>query len=363
MLEITNGNIEYTTSHLRVEEITTYDKVIERLENVNTQLFYNIISSPDCNYERGYGKGRIREEYREMNAQDRFENILKKSIMHSNPKSFFVNKNDSGINSKDINEICSVSFTLANLEELPKHFKARGSEYGICFFHDFLQNKGIRLVTYLNGNSIETNERLIFNAPHLVEGYGKAYDMRWENEWRIKGDLKFSYSDIAFLIVPDDKYNYYLNWIYDKNVINDKGYAIPILTSSTYTSSLKHLLFLPKMDNSWRQVAVCGTTESIGFKIDPYTINDLTKAEFLAFEKKHSKELLCLSKNTLLNCYEERLTTNFFKFIKKIKSKSSSFEFNNYKHNSGEPYESERDLVHSLFTKLFYLLSPKNIEK
>lgn len=34
----------------------TYSEIRERLENLNSQLFYNIINSPDCRYEAKFGE-------------------------------------------------------------------------------------------------------------------------------------------------------------------------------------------------------------------------------------------------------------------------------------------------------------------
>src|SRR5690606_42055725 len=66
------------------------------------------------------------------------------------------------------------------------------------FFHDFLIDRGLKKVIYINDQSPLELRALMFNSPHLIESYGKGYDMRWENEWRIKGSLEFKDNDVAF---------------------------------------------------------------------------------------------------------------------------------------------------------------------
>ena len=60
MIEIRNGNIEYSIGHLVQDKIETYPEIIDRLDKLDTQLFYNIISSPECRYEKKFGE-RINE--------------------------------------------------------------------------------------------------------------------------------------------------------------------------------------------------------------------------------------------------------------------------------------------------------------
>jgi hypothetical protein len=189
MLEYRNGSLEYSVTHLRGEIIETYDKIIERLSGLQTNLLYNIVSSPECRYEKYYGKGRIKSDFAAMSAEERFKNIFTTGVLYGNPKSYFVDKTRKG--HERLDDIRSVSFAMADYHEVPLHFKARGSEFGICFFHDFLQDKGLRKVEYLNENDEQTKEKIIFNSPHLVEVYSGGYDMRWEKEYRIREICNF----------------------------------------------------------------------------------------------------------------------------------------------------------------------------
>jgi len=134
MLIIRNGNIEYDISHLTSNKMTDYEEIIERYKNMSTRLFYNIVSAPNCKYENRLGTERINSEFKNMTSEERFKNILKKGLLIGNPKSYFVNKHGKNLTTNQLNEICSVSFTFAEFDELPRHFKARNSEFGICFF-------------------------------------------------------------------------------------------------------------------------------------------------------------------------------------------------------------------------------------
>lgn len=363
MIEIRNGNIEYSIGHLLHDKIETYPEIIDRLDKLETQLFYNIISSPECRYEKKFGE-RIKSEFKTMSPEERFQNIFKERILYANPKGYFVNKvhDDSA---KSLDDILSVSFSLASLEELPEHFKARGSEFGICFFHDFLQNRGLRQVEYLNDNDLSTREKMIFNSPHLVEVYFEGqYDMRWEKEWRINGDLPFSASDIAFVIVPHDKYSFYSDWFFELSNSSDDAFEFPILSSITYKSYLGNLLFLPQMDNSWNQVAVYRNGGDDGYKITPSELPELHQNEINSMYSNYSHELKCLAKNTILNFYEDRYTTKFKNFLDKIRTISLDStiveDFKKIKLNSTELSDSERDLVCSLFTNVHQILAENN---
>lgn len=362
MIEIRNGNIEYSIGHLIQDKIETYPEIVKRLENLNTQLFYNIISSPDCRYETKFGE-RIKSQFKDLSAEERFQNIFKEKVLYANPKGYFVNKVKNNL-AKELDEILSISFSLANLEELPKHFTARGSEFGICFFHDFLQNNGLRKVEYLNDNDLHTNEKLIFNSPHLVEVYFEGkYDMRWENEWRINGDLSFSPEDIAFVIVPHEKYSFYLDWFFELTKSSDP-HEFPILSSITYKSYLDNLLFIPLMENSWNQVAVFRSEKDNGFKITPSELPTLNAKEQSKMYSDYGSELKCLAKNIILNFYEDRYSNKFRKFLEKVITISldstMTEDFGKIKLNSLEPSDSERDLVQGLFTNVYQILAENN---
>ncbi len=141
--------IEYDINYLKNDEFTTLDDVIHRYESSNMNLFYHVVSSPTCRYEKKFGKHRLSAEISKMSAEDRFVNILKNKKIVGNPKSFFVNKGKATIQPSQFDEIRSVSFTFSSINGLPTHFDSRDSQYAICFFHDFLQDKGMRRVQYI----------------------------------------------------------------------------------------------------------------------------------------------------------------------------------------------------------------------
>lgn len=363
MITIEGYNLYYNTNHILEPKPKTYKDVINRLENIECKLFYNIISSPTCRYEKNFSKGRIKEHYKKMDAKSRFENIFNEKIIYANPKSFFVNKLNSP--PLECDEIKSVSFTLSDYQEIPKHFEARDSEYGICFFHDFLQNKGIRPVEYLNQNDIERNKKLVFNSPHLIEVITSNYDMRWEKEWRIYSDLNFTQEDIAFVIVPPEEHDYFVNWFSESNDFQE----IIILSSNTFKSYIDHLIQYPQLtNNSWDQVEILRDPYGSGLKIDPEEFNTLDYTSKQAFSLEFGKELKCFAKNTILLSYEYAYVNRFKRFRDKLQDiKGLGDLFKDYQfidENIDEPEDAERDLVIGLFGDL-YMKYPlyKNEEK
>jgi len=232
------------------------------------------------------------------------------------------------------------------------------------FFHDFLQDKGIRPVEYLEELEPDTKERIIFNSPYLTEICNKQYNMKWENEWRIKDVLKFKPDDIAFVIVPKEKYDEYIYWFLDNRTDNDEEFSFPVITSLTYKSYYEHLRFFPLMENGWDQVVIGRNSVCIGFKEDPDSLPELNIGEIEEFSNLYLPDLISLAKNTIQDCYEFRYTNRFFKFVDKlndITKKSELFnKFNNIKVNANEPFHSNVDLVNNLYTELFHFLVRKN---
>lgn len=360
MITVDNYNLYYNTDHLLSPKPRTYEEIIERLDGLDCNLFYNIISSPNCRYESNYSEGRIKDHYKNLYAEDRFKNIFKEKIIYANPKSFFVNK--LNILPKNCDEIKSVSFTLSDYKDIPKHFLARDSEYGICFFHDFLQNNGLRPVEYLNLNEKERNKKLVFNSPHLIEVYSDNYDMRWENEWRLNFDLHFTLEDIAFVIVPQDRHHHFVDWFIENEDFQD----IQILSSNTFKSYVDQLIFYPQQsDNNWNQVEIFRNPYGKGFKVSPDEFNDLSDITKQKFSNLKKKELECFIKNTILLSYEYAFTNRFVKFRDKIANTSglgALFEdYPNIVANIEEPIDAQRDLIIELFEQL-YKINPPTIE-
>ncbi len=352
MIKIEDYNLTYNTDHLNSPKPTTYSHVIERLESLECKLFYNIISSPDCRYEKKFSKDRIKDHYKNLDAESRFKNIFDEKVLYANPKSYFVNK--LKILPKNCNEIKSVSFSLSDYLDVPKHFKARGSEFGICFLHDFLQNNGLRPVEYLNGSDDIKIKKLVLNSPHLIEVYNNSYDMRWENEWRINKDLNFDQQDIAFVIVPSDRLEYFIEWFSENKDFDN----IKVLSSNLFKSYVDFLIQYPQQsDNNWGQVEAFGSNDSRGLKLSPENFNDLSLSQKLQFQYENLSELKCLAKNALLDAYEAVYISRYLKFrsfIIDVESPSSLFtEYENILDNKDEPEDANRDLIKSLFGELF----------
>jgi hypothetical protein len=351
MLEITKeGQIQYNIDHLVESPPDSIEAIVERYKTFDTSLFYHIVSSPACRYETGYGTGRVPAELAALSAKDRFKNILKSKSLIGNPKSYFVNKHKSSLNPSQVDEIKSVSFTLSDNKSLCSHFKARGSEYGICFFHDFLGASGIRQVVYLNEQDSADRQKMIFNAPYLVESYGKTYDMRWEKEWRIKSRLSFTKADIAFLIVPDSEYKEISAWMWDSGELNDDYVLLP---SSIYTDVIKYLFMVPKLDHSkWGQISVCGSPK---MDFDIFTFP--TSEERQSLLSACGDYLECLCKVDIRDIYEYKFTRRFLNFVDSLEEDFKSlpiFERNkNIEGNSKEPWCSSREFVIEAYEALF----------
>ncbi|RYE25017.1 MAG: hypothetical protein EOP51_05545 [Sphingobacteriales bacterium] len=292
-----------------------------------------------------------------MGAEERFQNIFKEKILYANPKSFFINKVKDG-QPKDCNILKSVSFAFASLEELPSHFDARGSEYGICFFHDFLQNSGLRPVVYINECDEEQKKALVFNSPHLLEVYSSKYDMRWEREWRISRNLHFNNEDIAFVIVPEDKYGFYLDWFEN----NEEFQELIVLSAITYKSFIDHLILHPqRSNNNWDQVRIYANDSSRGMKVDSDTFNVLSGEQRGKFAQEKFVELNCFAKNTILTTYERKFVSRYLDFVGKLSDAGLANAYGAYvqiiQSNAEEPEDSERDLVKGLFEDMYRMFA------
>jgi len=351
MITVDGYNLYYTTDHLLTPKPKDYQEVIERLKTINSKLFYNVISSPACNYEKKFSEGRIDETYRTMDPESRFRNIFINKVLFANPKGYFVNKLKS--EPRNCREIKSVSFTLCEHTELYKHFNRRGSDYGICFFHDFLQDRGLRPVTYLNDNDIQTISRFVFNSPHLLEVYRDEYDMRWENEWRIKNDLHFTEDDVAFVVVPNEKVNFYIDWFQG----NDEFQTVQVISVNAYRSVLDHLIQYPQQNNnSWRQVEVFSDKTGPGFKLSPEDFNNIDVGKKNAFAQTIDSDLQLFSKGVILSNYEHAYMNRYLRFENQLANPAILDElFPGRQEISGNKYEPE-DTLHDLIKRLFGLL-------
>jgi hypothetical protein len=299
-----------------------------------------------------------------MTAEERFINILKTKKIVGNPKSFFVNKGKATIETRKFDEIRSVSFTFSSIDELPTHFDARDSQYVICFFHDFLQDKGMRRVQYINDHRIEDIQRIVFSSPYLIEIYNSKYDMRWEAEWRINGDLQFTEEDVAFLIVPDAEYKRLIDQFLNDADLFDYVYIIP---GSTFTSAIDHLFQIQNSDNlAFGQVPLFRQNFDDGLLMDTDEFPELLPAERDAFAIKADKCLKALAKSTIHECYEHRFVKRFINFIDKLDNSSWGIscipDINNIKKNFNEPWHSHNDLTIACYEILFKIQQNRIVE-
>lgn len=348
MLTVTaNGAIQFTISHLLEDVPTDLDGVIQRYKVLDPTLFHHVVSSPDCGYERKCGVGRVPPEFLVMDAEHRMKNILTGGRIFGNPKGFFVNKPHPSLTASQIEEIKSVSFTLCSSSDLPKHFDARGSDYGICFFHDFLETAGIRPVVYLNNQPDHLKQQMVFNSPHLVEFHGKAYDKRWEKEWRIKERLEFTRDDVAFLFAPDAAYKSFVKWLYDE----DLDYTV--LPSSIIRDPLAYLRMLPNLEHrSWGQIEILGGLLMDFDQFFPYTAADRVQMEVDAGEIAR-----CLAKADLQDSYEHRFVRRYLEFVRQLSGHAISTDvmadLTKVEKNSREPWRSSIDLAKAAYGRLF----------
>jgi hypothetical protein len=309
-----DGSIGISVDHLLEDVPDKFDDIVERYKSLPVRLFFHVVSSPKCSYERKFGKGRVPELLAKMSARERFLRILTGRMIHGNPKSYFVNKHKECLTASQVEGLKSVSFTLCDFEELPAHFNARGSSYGVCFFHDFLQHAGIRPVVHLPDHELGTQREIVFNSPFLVETYGRAYDMRWENEWRIKKELRFSNEDIAFLIAPDDDYETIANWTFDN------GFECPVLPASIFYDPLSYLRMLPKLHHeSWGQIRLFEDLLLDFEEFKPYTEDDRRQ-----MTAEVGDILSCIVRVDLLEQYQHRYTQRYLEFVGALNDETKS---------------------------------------
>ena len=343
-----NGSIEVAIRHLLENVPETFEGIVERYSKLDITLFHHIVSSPECRYERKFGRGRVPDSVRALNPRQRMESILRASAITGNPKGFFVNKHHESLTAAQLDAIKSVSFTLCSTSAVPEHFEARGSEYGICFFHDFLEVAGIRPVVYLNDKDAYQQRQAIFNAPHLVEIVTPRYDMRWENEWRIKERLSFTPDDVAFLTVPDKDYMSFMTWLYHEELAD-----FIVMPSSVFTNFLDYLRILPGLDHSgWDQIRLFDD-----WKVDFDMFLDYTDDDRKKMLEAAGTFLGCISKADIQELYEGRYVDRYLKFAGQLsdETKTSSMfkRLSNVDKNHREPWRSSADMVSAAYTALF----------
>ena len=344
MLKVHNGRIDFIEKHLFEPAITKFEGILERYSGYEVEMFLHIVSDPGCRYESGAGANRVSRELADLSAKERFTSLIDKRVINANPKGFYANK----VKNKRSHprEIKSVSLSYCKQTEVDKHFAARKSEYGMVFFHDFLQEKGMIPVRYINEEEDEESiRRLVFNEAFALEAYGISYDMRWENEWRINCDVKLEIDDVAFLIVPDAEYHEYIE------LIIEKGLEYYILPSSVFTNPLKFFLMAHNMEHhSWSQITVYD-----GWKVDFEIFPDLNSDEEAEFLERCGEHLRCLAAVEVQGVYEKRFVSRFLTFASSLTEefldKTSFKELELVSINADEPYQTHRDLMMHCYTE------------
>ncbi len=343
MIKVDNGKIFFIENHLFDPVIEKFDGILDRYRRYEVELFIHIVSDPSCRYERGVGSNRTLREIAGLDAKDRFKRILVNKVVNANPKGFYANKVKKDKNLPD--EIKSVSFAYCHQDEVSKHFSARNSEYGFVFFHDFLQRLGMLPVRYINEEDEDSIRRLVFNEAYLLEAYGRSYDMRWENEWRINRDLCFDFEDVAFIVVPDDEYSEFIDFTIKK----DLEYFV--LPSSVFNDPLHFFLIAHTMEHhAWNQIALYGE-----WKVDFEMFPDFTDEERAEFMVRCGEHVACLAKAEIQDVYERRFVSRFMSFASSLKDdflrKTSFNELKTVSANAGEPYQTHRDLMMHCYTE------------
>lgn len=339
------AKVSFIEKHLFDPTIEHFNGVLERYREYEVELFLHVVSDPSCRYERGVGSNRTLKNIANLSAKERFLNLLKIKIINANPKGFYANKIKEGKNFPD--EVKSVSFAYCKQFEASKHFDARNSEYGIVFYHDFLQKNGMIPVRYINEEDDISIRRLVFNEAFALEAYGKSYDMRWENEWRINHDVKFDADDVAFVVVPNDEYHNFV-----KLTLNS-GLEYLIVPSSVFTNPLKFFLMADGMEHhSWSQIRLYDEWK-VDFEMFPQFSAE-EEAKFLASCGEH---LLCLAKAEVQDIYERRYISRFIRFASSLNEnfleRTSFKELKLVSANANEPHQTHRDIMMHCYTQRF----------
>ncbi|HIF5672795.1 hypothetical protein ACEWAU_22540 [Vibrio parahaemolyticus] len=343
MITIDNGRVSFVEKHLFDPKIEEFDGILERYKDYNVELFLHIVSDPSCRYEKGIGSTRTLKDIAELSAKERFISLINNRELTANPKGFYANKFRKGEEFPD--EIKSVSFAHCQQNEVAKHFDARNSQYGIVFYHDYLQSLGMIPVRYINEEDDESIRRLVFNEPFALEAYGRSYDMRWEKEWRINQDVCFQTHDVAFIIVPDHEYDEFIDLTIDEEL----DYCV--LPSSVFTNPLEFFLIAHSMEHHcWQQIRIHG-----GWKVDFEMFPELNEAEKEIFLDECGLHLECLAKAEIQDLYESRYVSRFLNFASRLDraflDKTSFNELQLVGQNAGEPFQTHRDLMMHCYTK------------
>lgn len=123
--------------------------------------------------------------------------------------------------------VCMSEIPLDLLDRLVR----RRSPYGLGFRKDFITARGGARVWYLDRSepvadafeelkrsrldSFDTEDPLWRLTPFvdLIGEYGgTTYRFDWEREWRVAGEIRFSYGDVAFIFAPERDHERVVGW-------------------------------------------------------------------------------------------------------------------------------------------------------
>lgn len=118
---------------------------------------------------------------------------------------------------------CFTETPLSQLGQLAQEIQGRSinlEPYGIAFKRTFIVGRGAQPVTYINSYGSDKTVRKAYDDLYeaaagydfdcdwwkmlpFVSAMHANYDFSWEREWRIQGSVRFTFDDIAFVILPD----------------------------------------------------------------------------------------------------------------------------------------------------------------
>jgi hypothetical protein len=190
--------------------------------------------------------------------------------------------------------------------------------------------------------------------------------MRWEKEWRIKGDLSFTVDDVAFLIVPDSEYKRLVDMILDDKDLWDYLFVIP---GSTFTSPVEHLLQIQHSDSLGfnGQLPLFRDDYGDGLLMDADDFPEITPSDKEDLLAVADRCLKALAKSTIQNCYETRFTKRFLDFANKLDKSNWSMscvpDIEKIKANFHEPWHSHKDLTIACYEYLANIQKARIVER
>lgn len=175
---------------------------------------------------------------------------------------------------KQFRVVCFTEVPLNQIKELFKPIYGREiqlEEYGFVFRKKFLIEKeaqpAIYINSYNNNDFLKESFNRIFESAKKNKFKGKGwrilpyinnmnekYDFTWEREWRLTKTLKFKYSDLVCVILPEGNENDIKdillkagiavispNWTYEK-IVNELSYQQRQVKNKLIDESIKNII-------------------------------------------------------------------------------------------------------------------------